>query len=345
MPFSDGGYPSSVQRPDGRIVTAFYQQVSGQYHYEFCVVTWDVDQYEKLYRYSADPAKAPGGKAPFPGVDRAVRSPLEPLAETMEPTRKVVYKTVGARRLELHVFEPQGHRTTDRRPAYMTFHGGGWQGRTPRYFDPFAGHFAGLGMVGISVEYRLLSEREGTGVADCVRDARTAVRYVRSHASDLGIDPSRIVVSGGSAGGHLAAGTALFDGLDEAGEDALASCRPDLLILYYPVVDTSPEGYGNAKIGERWRELSPVDRVRPNLPPALLLHGTADSVTPFAGARRFQERMKAARNECELIAFEGGRHGYFLFDLELFARAMAQSEAFLRKHGMIPEKHGVTPTL
>jgi acetyl esterase/lipase len=261
--------------------------------------------------------------------------PLDVLAERMEPTCKVVYKTVGLRSLSLHVFLPDGHRATDRRPVYMTFHGGGWSGRTPRYFYPFARHFADLGMVGISVEYRLLNKPQGVTVSDCVKDGRSAVRYLRQHASELGCDPERIVVTGGSAGGHLAVGTALFKGIDEEGEDTSVSCLPDLMALYYPVIDTSEAGYGRDKIGARWRDLSPVDQVRPNLPPTLVLHGTGDAVTPFAGAQRFHERMQEARNDCELIAFEGGRHGYFIFDLDLFVQAMAQTEAFLRKHGML----------
>lgn len=227
MPLSDGGYPSSVQRADGRIVTAYYQQISGSNHYEFRVATWEADECEKLYRYAAEPARTPRApdRAP-PEASPSAQSPLDTLAAKMEPSRKVVYKTVPDRdrRLELHVFEPLGHKQGDMRPAFVTFHGGGWMGRNPRYFYPFASHFAALGMVGISVEYRLRNERDGTVVLDCVRDARTAVRYVRAHASELGIDPGRIVVSGGSAGGHLAAGTALFDGLDEANEDTATSC-------------------------------------------------------------------------------------------------------------------------
>ncbi len=263
--------------------------------------------------------------------------PLAPLAAKMEPTRKVVYKTVDDRSLTLHIFEPEGHQTTDRRPVFLTIHGGGWTGMKPRYFYPFAKHFADLGMVGISVQYRLCNPKQGVTVFDCVKDARSAVRYVRSHAAELGIDPERIVVSGGSAGGHLAASTALFDGMDQEGDDTSVSCMPNLMVLYYPVIDTSKDGYGQAKIGERWQDLSPVDHVKPELPPTLLLHGTADTVTPFAGAALFRERMKKAGNEIEMIAHGGGVHGYFIFDLKLFAQAMEQTETFLQECGFMDQ--------
>jgi acetyl esterase/lipase len=262
--------------------------------------------------------------------------PLEPIAAKLEPTRTVVYKTVGNRSLKLHVFEPDGHDKADQRPGYLTIHGGGWTGRTPRYFYPFAKHFADLGMLSISLEYRLRSPKLGTTVFDCVKDGRSAIRYLRSHANELGIDPDKIAVSGGSAGGHIAAGTALFDTVNEESDDLTVSCLPNLLILCYPVIDTSKDGYGQAKIGERWRELSPVEHVKPSLPATLLLHGTADTVTPFAGARLFHKRMIQAGNTCDFIAFEGGRHGYFIFDLDLFAEAMMQTETFLKQHHFLP---------
>ena len=266
----------------------------------------------------------------------ALDRPLDPIAAKLEPTRTVVYKTIGERSLVLNLFEPEGHDRSDRRPVFLTIHGGGWTGQTPRYFYPFAKHFADLGMLAISLEYRLRSPKRGTTVFDCVKDGRSAVRYLRTHAEELGIDPGKIVVSGGSAGGHIAAGTALFSAVNEESDDLTVSCRPDLLILYYPVIDTSEDGYGQAKIGERWRELSPVEHVKPDLPDTLLLHGTGDTVTPFAGAKLFHQRMIEAGNSCELIAHEGGRHGYFIFDLELFSEAMQQTETFLTRHQILP---------
>jgi len=200
-----------------------------------------------------------------------------------------------------------------------------------------------LGMVGVSLEYRLMNSRQGTTVFDCVRDGRSAVRYLRAHAAELGIDPQRIAVGGGSAGGHVAAGTALFDGVDEDGEDTSVSCMPDALVLYYPVIDTSENGYGQKKIGERWRELSPVDNVKAELPPTIVFHGTGDTVTPYEGARRFNERMQKAGNTCELVSHEGGRHGYFIFDLELYEQAMKRTERFLKANEFLAEVYVASP--
>jgi acetyl esterase len=271
--------------------------------------------------------------------------PLDAISAKLEPTRRLVYKTVGEQQLHLHLFEPEarqphesrsrGESAADGRSVFLMIHGGGWTGGNARASYPLADHFARLGMVGISLEYRLARPDADITVFDCVKDGRSAVRYLRSHAEQLGIDPHRIVVAGGSAGGHIAAATALFDGLDDVGDDASISTRPDALILYYPVIDTSPQGYGQKKIGKRWRELSPVDHVKTGLPPTIIFHGTADRVTPYAGATRFHQRMKQADNWCELVSHDGGRHGYFIFDLKLYAEAMEQTQSFLETHRMI----------
>lgn len=263
--------------------------------------------------------------------------PLDPIAAKMEPDRKILYKTVGDRELYLNLFDPTGFNPTDKRPAYVAIHGGGWTGMNPRYFYPFADHFAKLGMVGVSIEYRLASKARRTTVFDCVKDARSAMRYIRSHAAELGIHPDKIVVAGGSAGGHLASSTSLFPNVNEVTDDLGVSPEAAAMILYYPVIDTSAKGYGQKKIGDRWKELSPVDNVRPGLPPTLLLHGTGDTVTPFPGAKLFTERMKAAGNEIQLITHKDGRHGYFIFDLKLFAEAMKQTETFLKEQKLLDE--------
>ncbi len=258
---------------------------------------------------------------------------------SLQPDRVLVYKRVDDRELELHVFLPEGWKPTDRRACFHILHGGGWSGMGPSRMYPFASDFADRhGMVGISVQYRLY--RPGnTTVFDCVKDARSSVRYVRAHAAELGIDPSKIVVSGGSAGGHLAAATALFDAVNEEGEDLSVSCRPDALILLFPVIDTSKEGYGNEKIGERWRELSPVHQVRAGLPPTLTFHGTGDTVTPFAGARAFHEAMLAAGNRSELDVNEGGQHGYLMFEEARYEETLGKSASFLASLGFIvPDK-------
>ena len=261
---------------------------------------------------------------------------LEPPAKQLEPDRKVTYKTVGKRDLKLHVFEPpKFNSATDKRPLLLIIHGGGWTGGNARKYYTIAKHFAQQGMVGICIDYRLLSKQSDVTVFDCVRDGRSAVRYVRRNAKQMGIDPNRIAVAGGSAGGHVAAGTALLN-FDEPGEAVDVSCQPNALILLNPVIDTSSEGYGRAKIGDRWKELSPVEHVASEMPPTIVFHSTADTVTPFAGAELFYKRMVDAGNDCQLVVHQGGRHGYFIFDLSNYRRVMERISAFLTEQKMLP---------
>ena len=263
--------------------------------------------------------------------------PVSEIAAKLAPTRTVVYKRVGDHALRLHIFEPKGFRSTDRRTCFIAIHGGGWSGGEPRRFYPFAAHFADLGMVGISLEYRLINKKLGTTPFECAKDGRSAVRYVRQHAAELGIDPKRIVASGGSAGGHVAAATALFNGIDEAGEDTTVSCVPNALVLYFPVIDTSTEGYGNAKCGVRWQEISPVHHVKAGVPPTIVFHGTADTTTPFKGAQAFDQAMRQAGNRCELVVHEGGKHGYLMFDRKLYDESLQRTEQFLASLGFLSE--------
>lgn len=252
----------------------------------------------------------------------------------LSPDRTIVYKEVGGRELKLHVFLPEGWKPTDRRACFHIIHGGGWAGMDPSRMYPFAADFVKKhGMVGICPEYRLYKADKSVTVFDCVKDARSSVRYVRGHAEELGIDPAKIIVSGASAGGHLAAAAALFDGVDEEGEDTSVSCRPDAMVLYFPVIDTSAEGYGQKKIGDRWKELSPAHNVRAGLPPTITFHGTGDTVTPFQGAQDFHEAMLAAGNSSKLVVTEGGAHGYLMRTQEAYDEAIVAASAFFDSLG------------
>jgi acetyl esterase len=258
------------------------------------------------------------------------------LVVKLTPTRKITYKKVADRELCLHVFQPEGWKASDKRVCYITIHGGGWTGMGPERMYAFADHFAKLGLVSVSVQYRLASVKTNTTVFDCVKDVRSAVRYVRAHADELGIDPGKIIVSGGSAGGHLAASTAMFDAVNEDSDDLKVSPTPNALVLLFLVIDTSAEGYGNARIGERWKELSPAHNVRPGMPPTITFHGTGDITTPFKGAQIFHEAMLKAGNRSELVVNEGGNHGYLMRTQLLYDECLAKTDAFLKSLNLLP---------
>lgn len=263
---------------------------------------------------------------------------VDQLATNIEPSLRMVYKQVDRGELYLHVFKPEGWTAADRRPCFLVIHGGGWAGGNPRRMYPFAKHFADLGMVGISLQYRLLNAKRGITVFDCVKDGRSAVRFLKDHARELGIDPKKVIVSGASAGGHVAAGTALFHGIDEDGDSDDVSPVPAAMVLLFPVIDTSTAGYGNKKIGDRWKELSPAHQVKGKVPPTILFHGTSDTVTPLSGAEAFQASMQQSGNYCEIDRQDGGKHGYLMFDGQLYSQTLEKIEKFLEQVQLFPKQ-------
>ena len=242
---------------------------------------------------------------------------------------------------------PKDHAATNRRPAIVFFFGGGWTSGSPRQFEQHCQYFASRGMVAITVDYRVASRQRAKPV-QCVADAKSAIRWVRKNAARLGIDPNRIVASGGSAGGHLAACIAVVPGLDEPGEDTSVSAVPNAIVLFNPVVLLAPlddkpfEGFGarltTERMGVEPRQLSPAHHVRAGAPPTIIFHGRADTTVPFATVEVFATKMKAAGNRCELVGFDGQGHGFFNDGREgnrFFLQTLKQTDEFLASLGYL----------
>ena len=227
-----------------------------------------------------------------------------------QPTRSLVFKSIGDVNLKLHIFEPDHHQASDQRPAIVFFFGGGWTGGTPAQFYPHCEYLAARGMLACSAEYRVGS-RHKTSPFECVADGKSAVRWIRKHARELGVDPERIAAGGGSAGGHVAAATAMTPGLAETGFQDASGSRPDALVLFNPVYDNGPKGYGHNRVKGRWQLISPMHNIGEKPPPAVVFLGTKDKLVPVATARRFRDRMQKVSAQSVLHLFEGRTHGFF----------------------------------
>lgn len=232
------------------------------------------------------------------------------VAQVPHPDTLMVYKRFDESALRLHVFLPPEPASGGAVPVIIFFFGGGWNGGNPSQFYPQASHFAAREMIAISAEYRTRTSH-GTTPFESVEDAMSAIRWIRSHASELGIDPNRLVAAGGSAGGQLAAATGIVRGLDRPGEDTLVSRRPNALMLFNPVIDNGPGGYGYDRIGPRFLEFSPLHNIDSTAPPTLVLLGTDDHLIPVRTARRLQQAMRQAGVRSELRLFERQGHGFF----------------------------------
>ncbi len=262
---------------------------------------------------------------------------LPRLRRALGPDTTAVYKIAGTDTLRLHLFFPEGHTPDDRRAAIVFFFGGGWTGGTPTPFYPHARYFAARGMVAATAEYRVRS-RHGTTPFESVRDGVSAVRWMRTHAAELGIDPDRIAAGGGSAGGHVAAATALLEGFDEPDADRSVSARPDALVLFNPVIDNGPGGYGYDRIGARYRSFSPLHNIRPGAPPTVVFLGTEDRLVPVATLRAFDRRMEAAGARCDVYYYGGQGHGFFNYrdgSNPYYLRTLQAADRFLASLGYL----------
>ncbi len=258
-----------------------------------------------------------------------------------QPDAVVEYKVIDDVKLQLHVFYPPGHQSSDKRPAIVFFFGGGWNGGTVKQFYPQSEYLASRGMVALSADYRVKS-RQGTSPQECVKDGKSAVRWIRAHAKELGIDPDKLVASGGSAGGHVAAATALTDGFNEDGEDVSISCRPKALVLFNPVFDNGPGGYGHDRVKAYWRAFSPLHNIDEQAPPTIVFLGTKDKLIPVATAKQYQRRMEDVGARCELRLYKGQQHGFFNKPRKSYAETLLETDLFLASLGYLQGPPTVT---
>ena len=243
-------------------------------------------------------------------------------APVPEPSVLMDYSTVGGVTLRAHVFEARTGESPH--PAILFFFGGGWTGGNPQQFYPFAEPLAELGFVAIPMEYRVRGRHDST-IPDSMADAFAAFRWARDNAEDLGIDPARIAVGGGSAGGHLAATVGTI-----AEHSGLG---PSAMVLYNPVTDLRDVNIINRLndlIGGDAAAVSPLAHIEPGAPRTIIFHGEDDATVPISQSEAFCETMTAAGNQCELSRFAGVGHGFFNARQPAFEPVLMETIRFLR---------------
>ena len=247
---------------------------------------------------------------------------------TVEKIRNVPFRRVGGHSIKLDVYRDKTDRTN--RPVFLYIHGGGWvMGDKREQGIPLLHHMARAGWLGFTVNYRL---SPGVALPDQLADVKAGLVWIREHAEEYGGDPSFVAVSGGSAGGNLAALVGLtendpryqpgFEDEDTSVQitapvygiydvtDRMGAQTPRFVpMLMEPLVikaflEDEPE---------KFAEVSPLDRIHPGVPPFVISQGDRDSLAPVVEARAFVERLEGvSQNHVIYMEFPGAQH---IFDL------------------------------
>jgi acetyl esterase/lipase len=244
-----------------------------------------------------------------------------------------VYKRVDDTDLKLNIIYPDDYQKGKRYPAIVFFYGGGWKNGNVHQFEHQCHYFASKGLVAIAANYRVSARNHSTPF-DAVEDAKSAMRYIRGNAKKLGVKKGKIVAAGGSAGGHLAASVAMIPGYSASNENKSVRTRPGALVLFNPVINTMPEGFGYNQIGENQESISPAHHVVAKLPPTLIFHGLEDKTVPFDNIVDFQNKMTSVGNTCYVVPFREMGHGFFNYginDNRCYELTIEKTESFLRE--------------
>jgi acetyl esterase/lipase len=208
------------------------------------------------------------------------------------PYREAVDVTGARDTLTLDLYQPAGD-TEARRPAVIWIHGGGFRpgnDKRQKYIVTMATEFARRGYVTVAPDYRVRAELGPDrlpALMDALEDCRAALAWVRAHAAEYRIDPSRIAIGGGSAGGMIAVNLAAIEGQASGGPTGV-----------FALVDL----WGTPASSLR------VAATGPRFPPTIIVHGTADALVPFSQSEAFAAELKARGIAHELRAIAGAPH-------------------------------------
>lgn len=247
-----------------------------------------------------------------------------------------LYRKTPSGDLLAHFFFPPGFDyQRDRKPAIVFFHGGLWDISAPTQFVPHCHHFTSRGMVAATLEYRTRALFDGTP-EEAISDAKEALSFFKGNAEMMGVDASRIVAVGASAGANAVLAATLHPR-----EDAPGACpRPAALILFGPITDTTKQGIGNERFAspKDGKLHSPSHHLpQKGLPPCLIFHAKDDRVVPFELSERFARQYRKRRNRCELMEFTKAGHTFFNYnsDQKNYEITLRAADHFLVDRGII----------
>jgi acetyl esterase len=270
---------------------------------------------------------------------RAILGTLPLFAQTrnyppeLKGFEKEIYRKVGGAELGMWILGRSGGAP---RAAAVFFFGGGWTNGSPSQFEAQARLLAAKGMTVLLADYRVKS-RHNVQIDSCVADAKAAIRWTRANARRLNIDPKRIAAGGGSAGGHLAAATAVLPGFVD-GEHLKTDGKPNALLLFNPAL-VLPASMKD-RFGLDPATVSPIEHLTKSAPPTIIFHGKADMTVPFDTILAYQKKAVTVGAPCVVEGYEGQGHGFFNHgrgENVYYNKTSARMVEFLKERGYVVE--------
>lgn len=229
------------------------------------------------------------------------------LISDIEPSSVQTYKSIEGTDLKVHIFYPDNHSFTNKHPALLFFHGGGFRRGSPTQGYEMSEIFNPKGVAVISVQYRLIED--GRTLDQIIADAKSSVRFIRTHAHHLGVDPDRIAVSGHSAGAYLAYAGGAIDAFDESDEDSEISSAADAMILWSMGPTRGEQNTAQLiSEGKSLADYQPAKYVTDSLPPSIFIHGEIDDLIQYQPTQAFQKTIADAGNKTSFHLVEGADH-------------------------------------
>lgn len=251
---------------------------------------------------------------------------------------RILYKQVDTTDLFMRIYTPKNMDKTKKYPAMVFFYGGGWSSDNTNQFKSQAEYFSQRGLVCFLVDYRVAKIHQSTPF-ESLKDAKSAIRFIRKEADRFNMDPSKVIASGGSAGGHLAAATAFNTTYNEDTDNIKISCIPNALVLFNPVIDNGPGGFGYQRIGKEYKDFSPIHNIQKGAPPTIIFLGDKDPLIPVETVKYYKTVMEKVKSRCDIFIYKGQKHGFFNHNnFKHYKLTVFETDKFLKSLGYLSDQ-------
>jgi len=274
-----------------------------------------------------------GVAAPESKIARKNNAPDDTAEVSVEPGKVFVYKQSGGKPQELEVYFPPGwDAKTSKVPGVILFHGGSWRGGTLDQFRYACKYLASRGLVAATANYRMLTSDEVKALPEgetnkrvCITDAKSAIRWMKQHAAELGIDPKLIISGGGSAGGHVSVLATTNPGLNDPADPQEFDTSVVAYLLFNPAFKNTDSSDPEVHV---------LNHLKAGFPPAIFFFGDQDGIWKPGSDAALKHLKSLGNTSAELWLAEGQKHGFFnrppWQDV-----TVAQADRFLVEHGFL----------